>query len=126
MGAIQETTFAVLLAADLEHALPTEDEEVQASLNAYGVSFKKNKGNAHVAARTDLLAGITWLSTHHSNLESALPAIPDAQQARLAAALNLDFAKFCKHATWLRLIARRVLAQMDPETTPKKRKAPSS
>ena len=106
--------------------MPGTDKDIIASLDAYGVSFKKTKGAVAIAARADLLAGVAWLNTNHSTLNTSLAASSFDQQRRLADALRLDYYSLSKLATWPELVARRVLAQTDPGFTPTKRKAPDS
>ena len=57
-------SFADLLAADSDFVMPTADIVVQAALASFGAVFKKTRGDANVAARAELLAG---LALPHTN-----------------------------------------------------------
>jgi hypothetical protein len=63
MAANLVPSFADLLAADSDFVMPTTDAEVKDALDSFGASFKKTRGDANVAARADLLAGLALLHT---------------------------------------------------------------
>jgi hypothetical protein len=122
MAANPVPSFADLLAADSDFVMPTTDAEVKDALDSFGASFKKTRGDANVAARADLLAGLALLHTHHGNLGPLLAALPAAQQQILADALELDFEAFGADASWPTLLSRRVIAWKAPGLTPQKRR----
>ena len=61
-----ETPFVLLLKADSKHPLPDDDAEVASVLMSYGAVFKKTKKAA--PDRLELLAGLTWVYAHQSDL----------------------------------------------------------
>jgi hypothetical protein len=121
MAVAQETTFAVLLVADSEYILPMVDKEVQVVIAAYDLTFKRTKGEANVAFRADLLAGIAWLHLYHADLGAVLKRISADQLSRLALALGLDVAANGLLAHWPQLLA--TLSRSVPGSTPVTRKA---
>ena len=115
-------SFADLLAADSDFVMPTTDKEVQAALDSFGAIFKKTRGDANVAVRAELLAGLALLHTHHLDLAPLLAALSPPQQLCLATALDLDFPSLGADPTWPTLVARRIVAKQAPGLTPKKRR----
>ena len=93
-------SFADLLAADSDFAMPTTDKDVQAALDSFGATFKKTRGDANVAVRAELLAGLALLHTHHLDLAPLLAALSSPQQLCLATALDLDFPSLGADPTW--------------------------
>ena len=65
MAAAPARSFADILAADSNYVMPTTDKEVQAALASFGADFNKKKGDANIATRADILAGLALLHTHH-------------------------------------------------------------
>ena len=115
-------SFAVLLAADSDFAMPTTDKDVQAALDSFGAIFKKTRGDANIAVRAELLAGLALLHTHHRDLAPLLAVLSSAQQLCLATALALDFPTLGADPAWPTLVARRIIAKKAPGLTPKKRR----
>ncbi len=72
MGDKPEIDFANLLAMSSDFVIATDDEEVKAILDSYGISFKGTRGAAYLALRADLLACVALLRTHHADLEPVL------------------------------------------------------
>ena len=114
--------FADLLGADSDFVMPTTDIDVQEALASFGAIFKKTRGDANVAARAELLAGLALLHTNHRDLAPLLATLSSAQQLCLATALDLDFPLLGADPTWPTLVARRVTAKKAPGLTPKKRR----
>ena len=71
-----ETPFVLLLKADSEHPLPDDDAAVSTDLMSYGALFKKGKSFA--PERLELLAGLTWVHAHHSDLHVVWSAASEA------------------------------------------------
>ena len=78
-----EPPFVLLLKADPEHPLPDDDTEVSSSLASYGAVFKKTKKAA--PDRLELLAGLTWVHAHQSDLHVVWPAASEAQSTGVLA-----------------------------------------
>ena len=78
-----ETPFVLLLKADSEYPLPDDDTEVSSSLASYGAVFKKTKKAA--PDRLELLAGLTWVNAHQSDLHVVWPAASEAQSTGVLA-----------------------------------------
>jgi hypothetical protein len=126
MSANPALSFADILAAESDYALPATDAEVQAALVSYGAIFKTTKSKLQVAARADLLAGLALLHTHHRDAAALATVLTTAQHQTLATALGLDFQAHGADAAWPALLARRAVSQQMPGQSPKKRKpAPS-
>jgi hypothetical protein len=124
-AAIPEISFNALLHADSEQVLPEDDAGVIAALHTYGVVFKGTRGAANADNRIDLLAGIMWIHCHIGDISTVLANASVAQQRRLATALRLDYDTDSKLEAWPTLVARRVLSNARPGSTPTKRKFPS-
>jgi hypothetical protein len=92
--------FQLDLHADSDCHLPDSDADVVAALTSYGVNFRKGKSAVNIEARLDLLSGLMWLHVHANDLSSAISAVSEDQQRRLATALRLDFSKDGKSALW--------------------------
>ena len=118
-------TFAELLAADSDHALPDSDDLTVEALQACGAIFStRGESEAAIAARADLFAGFTWLHLNHTTLDTDLARASPAQQQVLAKALGLDYGKLSGLASWPAMVERRVLRKLLPGNTPVKRLRP--
>ena len=116
MAANAAPSFADTLAAESNYVMPSTDKEVQAALASFGAVFNKKKGDANIAMRVDLLAGLALLHTHHHDAGPLAKVLTIAQHQTLATALGLDFAGgvgLCAAAAGLAdLAARPVLRQL--------------
>ncbi len=125
MAANLAPSFADLLAAELEFVSTSQCPptiSVQAALASFGAVFKKTCGDAHIADRAELLAGLALLHMHHLNLQPLVAALTVAQQLSLATALELDFQAFGTDASGATMLARRIVSKQAPGLTPKKRR----
>ena len=122
MAANPAPTFADMLAADSDFVMPTTDKDVRAALDSFGADYKRTRGGTHEADRSELLAGLALLHTHHLDLKPLVGALTIAQHQALAKALKLDYASFGKDASWPVLLGRRIVAHQAPGLTPKKRR----
>ena len=122
MAANPALSFADILAAESEYAMPATDSEIQAALLSFGATFKTTRGKVHAAARADLLACLALLYTHHHDAAPLAAALTTAQHQILATALGLDFQAHGADASWPVLLARRILSLQIPSQTPKKRR----
>ena len=120
MSAKPALSFADILAAESDYALPATDVEVQAALVSYGAIFKTTKSKLQVAARVELLAGLALLHTHHHDTAALAAVLTTAQHQTLATALGLDFQAHGADAAWPALLARRAVSQQMPGQSPKK------
>ena len=100
MAANPAPSFAHILAAESDYVMPATDKEVQAALVSFGADFKKQKGEANVAMRADLLAGLALLHTHHHDAGPLATVLTIAQHQTLAKALGLDFVAHGTDASW--------------------------
>ncbi len=92
MAANPAPSFADILAAESNFVMPSTDMEVQAALASFGADFNKRKGDANIATRADLLAGLALLHTHHHDAAPLAATLTITQHQVLAMALRLDFA----------------------------------
>ncbi len=122
MAANPAPSFADILAAELDYVMPAIDKEVQAALVSFGADFKKQKGDANVAMRADLLAGLALLYTHHHDAGPLATVLTIAQHQTLAKALGLNFVAHGTDASWPVLLARRIVSRQVPGHTLKRRK----
>ena len=122
MAANPAPSFADILAAESNYVMPSTDKEVQAALISFGADFNRKKGDANIATRADLLAGLALLHTHHHDAVPLAKVLTIAQHQILATALRLDFAAHGTDASWPARLARRIVSLQAPGQTPTKRK----
>jgi len=53
MAANAAASFADILAAESDPAMPTDDKDVRAALVSFGAAFNKRKGDANAVVRAD-------------------------------------------------------------------------
>ena len=94
MAAIPAPTLAVMLAADSDFVMPTNDKDVQAALAPFGAIYRRTPGEPHISERAELLAGLALPYTSHCNLQPLVGALTIALQQVSATAHGLDFQAF--------------------------------
>jgi hypothetical protein len=112
-----------LLAQDSDFQVPDDDVAVRAALAEYHVPVSAAKTAKAKLERRQLLAGLSWLHLHHSDMASNIARLSGDHQRILASALSVDLAAHVGSPSWPALLSRRIIAHALPGATPTKRPA---
>ncbi len=84
---VPETSFTLLLQADLKHALPYSHPEVIKALASYGAVFKNSRKDA--PARLELLTSLMWMHAHQLDLHAIWSTASEEQTCYIAVVRHL-------------------------------------